>query len=110
MMTRGCFRIRPVFAPVARDFRDLDSYAAAWRSVLVGGLRAHKAAPSIPLHSTWSFSRTNRAKRRYFGCSISGMRVCVAVNHSSGASNDTELEKLKKRLQFVMCRMDCFAS
>jgi hypothetical protein len=30
--------------PVARNFQDLDAYAAAWRSVLVGGLREYKAA------------------------------------------------------------------
>jgi hypothetical protein len=29
---------------------------------------------------------------------------------SSGTSNDTELEKLKKRLTFVMYRIDCFIS
>ncbi len=44
MMTRVHFRIRPAFVPVARNFQNLDAYAAAWRNVLVGWLREYKAA------------------------------------------------------------------
>jgi hypothetical protein len=40
-----------------------------------------------------------------------GMEVLESQGHGGhGTSNDTELEKLKKRLQSVMCCVDCFVS
>jgi hypothetical protein len=44
MMTRVYFSILPIFVPVARNFQDLNAFAAAWRSVLVVRLHEYKAA------------------------------------------------------------------
>jgi hypothetical protein len=39
-----------------------------------------------------------------------GSQSGVRIRTSSGTSNDTELEKLKKRLQLAMHCTDCFVS
>jgi hypothetical protein len=38
------------------------------------------------------------------------LRIVCTGGAGAGTSNDTELERLKKRLQFVMYCIDCFVS
>jgi hypothetical protein len=65
MMTRVYFRIRPVSVPVARNFQDLDAYAAAWRSVLVGGPRPLREYKAAAVYCAKSIRARRRAEERF---------------------------------------------
>jgi hypothetical protein len=89
-------------AAAAASARITAAAAAAFLCVSVGALADGLPRSSAHLPSSAGLEDRWRSSRRLLGASWSNLLLVT--------SNDTELEKLKKRLQFVMYCIDRFVS
>jgi hypothetical protein len=89
-------------------------YVTAAGAAAAAGVVARRRRRRARCGRGWGWRCTCWAGRRRVPCSLA--RLCLAscfacsLPSSLGTSNDTELEKLKKRLQFVVNCIDCFVS